>query len=281
MTTTPHADAIVEHLVTTSGEEVSGIADMVFLSDKVLDGPVAKAIAQRLSPFDVSAEGDALTKSAETVVLGLRALPADHVALVERWIAGGECAPGLRREGQSEIDHIRGNVSCSAIQFDLLAMSEENSHLPGIHAILLDPTLDDDGRVDAIAAIPDASTWIDWSINHGPHPEDGRFFARWDGDGHYDLTERGTWRVLGFSKWARWTDAMARLLSAHPGFVDEYAAAFEEGRSLAWGHPNPRMDAIVERIRLETVEWRSENLTFHDPFEPAKPLAELLATTAA
>lgn len=266
------ADIIENDVLASLTGDGIGFVDMIDYSTKIVAGPVARAIEACFVGFPDDRDPVVLAIAAARTAAAMRALPADHVALVERWITAPEGpGAGLAEQGQDPFEHVLANISTPCVQYDLLAMDEDATHLPGIHALIMDASLDDEARAAAIVAMPDGPAWLDWAVNRGPHPEDGRFFPRWDGDGRYELTERGTWRVLASSKWNRWTSAVADILNAFPDFVEDYAAATAHGRTLAPREANPMLDDVWARMEAATASWRAEHLSFYDPFKPFVP----------
>lgn len=198
------------------------------------------------------------------VIANLAALPERERLFAERigTMPVENLDPGIRRPGEDTQAHIARNLAYPPTHYALAGI--EDDVLPGIRDIMTDPVSTAEDRVGTIAAIPDASAWIDRLFNGGSLPSDTRaYYPVFDGEKRYDIIERGTQRFVATSKLARWSHAMASIFSAFPHFVDPYIEA----------RGSEQMDALCARIADETADWRKTDpdCIFYDPFEPTPP----------
>lgn len=185
---------------------------------------------------------------------------------------------GLRSPDESERAHILRNVSSPWNQQRALAANDRDLGMMGlgdIRTIFEEEGISDDDRADRLlAAGPDAAMWFDWLCNGGPHPDEGQWYFRWDGDRYYEVIERGTNRVAFNSRWARTAEAIALVLCDHPHLVDDFE------RQDRARHDDADAQAAWTAIGESLAEWRSANLTFHDPWAPKEQIREPVATAA-
>lgn len=254
---------MIEHMLETDLGPAAGTPAVAIAACWDFDYPVVEDDEDGTKAEAVRADG---------VVSRLAALPERERLFVERLGAMqvDKPVPGMILTGEDPIAHIARNLAYPPVQFMLVGLSEDHLTLPGVHGILMDPALDDADRVRLFSCIPDASVWLDFHVNRGPHPDDGAYYTAFDGEKRWDVLERGTGRYITCSKWRRWADSMAALFSAFPQYVEPCIAALAVRRETPYAATCPQMDELWGRIGEETAEWRSSNptLIFYDPFAP-------------
>lgn len=185
---------------------------------------------------------------------------------------------GLRSAEESERDHVLRNVSSPWNQERVLSANDKDLAVMGlgdIRVIFEDENATDEERADRLLASgQDAAMWLDWLCSRGPHPEEGRWYFRWDGDRHYQVIERDTHRVAYNSRWARAAEAIALVLCDHPHLVTDFEA---QDRAA---HGDASAEAAWKAIGESIADWRTANLTFFDPWAPKEPSRTPVAIAA-
>ena len=184
---------------------------------------------------------------------------------------------GLRLVDEDARGHVLRNISSPWEQDKVLRLTDSDLAaigMPDLREIVLDDVTDEERADRILAYSEDAGMWLDWCVNKGPHPEEGRWYFRYDGDRYYQVIERETHRVAYASRWARSAEAIALVLIAHPDMADAFEAQMgarydDEDAKTAW-------TALGESI----ADWRSANLTYFDPWAPKEPMRTPVAEAA-
>ncbi len=223
------------------------------------------------------------------IAQAMLALPEDSLAIAMRLaddIAVDQAVLYARRTSETD-DAAYLAQAVNGFGFLIVShLAREPTELAGLRAIVRDPSLGEDERVQAILALhPQAADLCSQFYANGPAPDEaGRFYPAlplpWGtcfGDPSYwQVIDRETNAVVLESKWARNCEAFSMTMNAFPAIgarmADLAAAHYGQDRpTLAQIETfNAAWAALTEELGSASSAWRADgNLPLYDPWAPS------------
>lgn len=278
---------LLSFLATTLSKDiaVTGLLERIEMLDETWYGP--RDVTSPIQPLlTVARDPFVLTQANEIAAArkALLAVPATSLAVIARFLALAsvqEMPLLARRTGDTDpAAYLAAGIETAETLFAALILPEIPG-LIGIRTILLNPDLDREGRIAQILALsPQAADLCSYHLADGAHPDvTDRFYSsrsHVDTDGDWVVVDRDTNRVVQFSKWARWSDAVAKAMNAQPAIgaalaeiADRREALRPQGTEAEFAALRAEEQAQFDALGEATRAWRaSGGLGSFDPWSP-------------